>query len=64
MFVVTLGLGYFPEKWRGVMLVSRVARWFVFKPKIQILINFAKFFKGRYKYVDIYIYFTVLCYIL
>jgi hypothetical protein len=63
MFVVTLGYLFglkmawrhvsvtlAPRLWSPwVTLASRVARWFVFKPKIQILVNFANFFKERYK---------------
>jgi hypothetical protein len=33
------------------LITSRVARWFVFKPKIQIWVNFAGFCNGKCWYI-------------
>jgi hypothetical protein len=35
----------------AILIVSRVARWFVFKPKIQIWVNFGWSCNGRGWYI-------------
>jgi hypothetical protein len=39
---------------------TRVARWFVFKPKIPIWVNFGVYCNGKYWYIDHLVYFTAI----
>jgi hypothetical protein len=46
------------------VVLGRVARLHIFKPKIQIWVNFGGTCNGKYWYSFYLVYFTAICYIL